>query len=203
MKTKKTKATATAVTIVNVTPTMSPNMSSGVPADIPSDIPHVEAKLPLVRVAVDSANGRASLVPVDPDSFEAQLTAAPKLVNARAIFNYVRPWYATRDQEAFLVLLFNIRHGLRGVAEIATGQRSHVGIGLDDLVRVVTVAGAERFVVTHNHPSGVATPSDPDKRLTKQIRAAFSKFDNLLFEDHVIVGRDEFYSFYEKKPFKG
>ncbi len=53
--------------------------------------------------------------------------------------------------------------------------------------------GAAAFILVHNHPSGVSTPSESDKFITKQIVEA-GKVLGISLLDHVIVTRDGFTS---------
>ena len=51
-------------------------------------------------------------------------------------------------------------------------------------------------IVFHNHPSGNMEPSDEDKDTTKQLESAFNVCGYSLL-DHIIVSKDEWYSFKE------
>ncbi len=53
--------------------------------------------------------------------------------------------------------------------------------------------GAAAFILVHNHPSGVAVPSESDKYITEQIIQA-SRVLGIPLLDHVIVTRDGYVS---------
>ena len=53
---------------------------------------------------------------------------------------------------------------------------------------------ATKFVMVHNHPSGVAEPSEADKVLTRKIVDAAALFD-ISVVDHVIISREGHFSF--------
>jgi DNA repair protein RadC len=141
----------------------------------------------------------------DPERYEACLAKAQAIgpvANARKVYELLSPTLAQEDQEIFLVVLCDVRGQLRGVAEVARGQRSRVGVGVIDVMRVaravqdqVLHSGAEIFVVVHNHPSGNPEPSAQDRKLTETIREATRPYGSeLTFADHVIVGMGAFYS---------
>ena len=70
-----------------------------------------------------------------------------------------------------------------------------------EIFRQAIVYSALGFVLVHNHPSGVASPSDADLKLTKHI-AAGAGILKINFFDHVIVGqaiagRLGYFSFHE------
>lgn len=53
--------------------------------------------------------------------------------------------------------------------------------------------GAAAFILVHNHPSGISTPSESDKAITEQIIKA-GKVLGISLLDHVVVARDNFNS---------
>ena len=53
--------------------------------------------------------------------------------------------------------------------------------------------GAAAFILVHNHPSGISTPSESDKIITEQIIKA-GKVLGIALLDHVVVTRDSFTS---------
>ncbi len=53
--------------------------------------------------------------------------------------------------------------------------------------------GAAAFILVHNHPSGISTPSESDKLITEQIIKA-GKVLGIALLDHVVVTRDSFAS---------
>ena len=108
------------------------------------------------------------------------------------------------DQEVFLVLPLNLRGELKAPPyEVARGQRSKVTIEAVDVLRAATDAGAEGYVVVHNHPSGKVKPSAADLRLTDNIKKATAPYGKgLCLVDHVIVGNAMAYSIFEKRLYK-
>jgi DNA repair protein RadC len=56
---------------------------------------------------------------------------------------------------------------------------------------------AYAIVVAHNHPSGVVTPSDGDIETTRILESA-GVLLGVHLQDHIIVGKDDYYSFAEQ-----
>ena len=143
----------------------------------------------------------------DPARYGEALKEAEKhgsIEGPAGIYKLVGGYLAKQDQEVFLVVLLDIHRKLRGVCEVARGQRARVTVAVADIMRPVLESGAAAFVVVHNHPSGKAKPSDADKELTKAIEDAAKVYEpDVKMLDHVIVGMGEYYSFDEKKMFKG
>ena len=139
----------------------------------------------------------------DPERYEGCLARARALgpiQTPEAIYNLVGPALNKEDQEVFVVILTDVRFQLRGISEIARGQRSKVGVGVNDVMRIVLVSGAESFCVAHQHPSGKASPSQADRHLTKAIETACSPYGGeITFLDHIVIGSGEYYSIRENK----
>jgi DNA repair protein RadC len=61
------------------------------------------------------------------------------------------------------------------------------------VVEAALAAKATSVVLAHNHPSGIALPSNEDIATTKRIAAALSAVDVVL-TDHLIVADDDYVS---------
>lgn len=145
----------------------------------------------------------------DPKKYESCLARAKKLGpvdTPEKVYELLRGTYDQEDQEVFLVVLTDIRGQLRGVAEVARGQRSRVSVDTVDILRVVVTSGAEGFTVCHNHPSGSPKPSKSDKDLTRSIKTATDALNGgkgmsgVTFFDHVVCGMKKYHSIRESNP---
>jgi DNA repair protein RadC len=65
-----------------------------------------------------------------------------------------------------------------------------------EIVRRGVLYNAARIILAHNHPSGIALPSEADKAVTANIKQALTLVDMKLV-DHIIVGRTDTFSFAE------
>lgn len=52
---------------------------------------------------------------------------------------------------------------------IAIGKINEITIDMAQIFKVVLLANASKFIIAHNHPSGVVTPTEQDINLTKKI----------------------------------
>lgn len=59
--------------------------------------------------------------------------------------------------------------------------------------------GATSVILAHNHPGGIAEPSESDDRLTKAVKEALKTVD-ISLQEHVIISDEGFYS-YRKSGF--
>lgn len=56
------------------------------------------------------------------------------------------------------------------------------------------LCGAAGIVLIHNHPGGFSNPSKENFRVTDKVWAA-SEFMGMQLYDHIIIGRDSWFSF--------
>lgn len=66
-----------------------------------------------------------------------------------------------------------------------------------EVVRRALALNAGAVVMAHNHPSGVAEPSDADRRITRRLREALGLVDIAVL-DHLVVGDGTATSFAER-----
>lgn len=98
-------------------------------------------------------------------------------------------------QRINLVEHFNVLLLKNNNKPIAIYQHSKGGItGTVADVQVITAIAvkslAKGVIIAHNHPSGNLTPSEADKRLSKQIYEALKIFDIKLLDSLIIVPKD-------------
>ena len=142
----------------------------------------------------------------DPAEYERWLKQAEKhgpIRNARSIYDLLSPRLSTEDQEIFVVVMTDVRGHLRGVVEVAKGQRSQVVVDPGDVMRPVILSGATAFTLAHNHPSGKCAPSKADRDLLKLMDQANKPYaPGITCLDHVVIGVKEFFSIRENKHYK-
>jgi DNA repair protein RadC len=138
----------------------------------------------------------------DPARFEAARARALQvghLDSDAQVARFLRPDLEKEDQEVFVVVGLDIHNDLRCYAEIARGQRHSVRVEPADILRPVLIEGCVGFIVAHNHPSGSATPSPEDRKLTADVSKAASAV-RVVFVDHLVLGSGgSYYSFADKK----
>ena len=66
-----------------------------------------------------------------------------------------------------------------------------------EVVRQALRRNAAALIFAHNHPSGVAEPSDADRRLTQRLKDALALVEVRVL-DHFVVGDGDVVSFAER-----
>jgi len=119
------------------------------------------------------------------------------LDSPRAVRDYLRLSLGGREQEIFLVLFLDTRHRVIASEELFHGTLSQTSIYPREVVKRALSHNAAAVILAHNHPSGVAEPSQSDIMLTDALKQALSLVDVRVL-DHLIVAVGKTLSFAEK-----
>jgi len=96
--------------------------------------------------------------------------------------------------EQFKVVLTNRANKVLGIIEISSGGISGVVVDPKLVFVAALKAGASGILISHNHPSGNLTPSQPDIALTSKLKKGCEILEITLL-DHVIITSGKYYSF--------
>ena len=111
-----------------------------------------------------------------------------------AAVEYLRERLRGLPEEQFRVLYLNRRNALLEDALVAQGTVDAVRPPLRNIVARALQVNASALIAAHNHPSGAAESSEPDRMLTQDLIAACRPL-GLKVLDHVIVGEEATLSF--------
>lgn len=105
-----------------------------------------------------------------------------------------------RHQEIFAVLFLDNRHRVLSFDELFSGTIDGAAVYPREVVRRALDHNAAAVILAHNHPSGVAEPSDADVAITRRLKDALSLVDVRVL-DHMVVGTAEVISLAERGLF--
>lgn len=115
------------------------------------------------------------------------LRRQPVLQNPRAVRDYLAVHYAGLEREVFGCLFLDNRHRLIAVEEMFLGTVDGASVHPREVVKRALKLNAAAVILAHNHPSGVAEPSQADELITARIRDALALVDIRVL-DHLVVG---------------
>lgn len=98
-----------------------------------------------------------------------------------------------QEAERFAVLLLNVRNQVLGTQVLTIGTAKETLAHPPDVFREVIRQGADRAIVSHNHPSGNVTPSEQDIVLTRKL-LQIGQILSIPILDHLILGNGEYAS---------
>ncbi len=123
-----------------------------------------------------------------------QVMKRPILSTWNQVLDYCRAAMAFETKEQFRILFLDRRNRLIADEVQARGTVDHVPVYVREVIKRALDLSATAIILTHNHPSGDATPSRADIEMTKEIVEAAAKL-NITVHDHIIFGRDGYLSF--------
>lgn len=99
--------------------------------------------------------------------------------------------------EVFCAIFLDSRHRVIAFEELFSGTIDGAAVYPRVVVQHVMRHNASAVIFAHNHPSGIAEPSQADKFITKRLKEAMSLIDVRVL-DHIVVGDSGTTSFAER-----
>lgn len=107
------------------------------------------------------------------------------------------PLMADLPREVFRLALLDAKNGLVRDLVISEGTLSTSLVHPREVFRPALLEPTASIILLHNHPSGDATPSREDIRLTRQL-AECARLLDLRIHDHLVIGRGTYVSMAEQ-----
>jgi len=103
---------------------------------------------------------------------------------------YLRLRLAGVKTERFGCLFLDNRHRILGMRELFQGTVDGTAVYPRVVVQEALAANAAAVILYHNHPSGVAEPSQADEMITRRLKAALQLVDIRLLDHFVVATGD-------------
>ena len=130
-------------------------------------------------------------------SLKDDMRSANALTSPGAVRDYLRLAIADREHEVFVCLWLDAQHRVTSFDELFRGTLTQTSVYPREIVKAGLKANAAAVIFAHNHPSGVAQPSQADELLTRNLKDALSLVDIKVL-DHFIVAGNQTLSFAER-----
>lgn len=101
-----------------------------------------------------------------------QLCEQPVFTKPSHVRDYLAVQLRDLRREVFVVLLLDTRHQLLEFCEMFQGTIDAASVHPREVVRLALEKNAAAVIVAHNHPSGLAVPSDSDIAITQTLKQA-------------------------------
>jgi DNA repair protein RadC len=115
------------------------------------------------------------------------LKAGPSLASPRATCDFLSAKLRDLEHEVFCCLYLDKRHRLIEYEELFRGTIDGASVHPREIVKLALQRNSAAVIVAHNHPSGIAEPSQADELITQRVKEALGLVDIRLL-DHIIVG---------------
>lgn len=118
------------------------------------------------------------------------------LGSPQAVRDYLRMTLGALPYEVFAIVLLDAQNRLLAVEELFRGTLTQTSVYPREVVKQALRHNAAGIILAHNHPSGVAEPSQADRMLTRQLQDALALVDVRVL-DHFVVTSCQVCSFAE------
>jgi DNA repair protein RadC len=125
------------------------------------------------------------------------LKAGPALEAPQDTRNFLVAQLRDRPYEVFCCLHLDNRHRLIAFEELFRGTIDGASVHPREVVKAALARNAAAVILAHNHPSGVAEPSQADELITSRLRDALALVDIRVL-DHLVIGDGRCMSFAER-----
>lgn len=119
------------------------------------------------------------------------------LSSPAAVRDYLRLRLEGLAYEVFMAIYLDAQNRVLAVEELFRGTLTQTSVYPREVVKRALAHNAGGIILAHNHPSGVAEPSQADRWLTDQLKHALALVDVKVL-DHFIVGGGRAVSFAEQ-----
>lgn len=119
------------------------------------------------------------------------------LTQPDAVRRYLRLQLERQEREVFMVMYLDNQHRLIACETPFTGTLASVNVYPREIVKQALAYNTAAVILAHNHPSGMAEPSQADRTVTETVTAALSLIDVRVL-DHIVIGHGEAVSFAER-----
>jgi DNA repair protein RadC len=110
---------------------------------------------------------------------------------------YLEASLRDRQHEVFCCLFLDNRHRVLAFEELFRGTLNGATVYPREVVKRALALNAAAVIFVHNHPSGVAEPSQADRLLTTRLTEALALVEVRVL-DHLVVGDGETVSFNDR-----
>ncbi|MDP2557287.1 DNA repair protein RadC [Photobacterium damselae subsp. piscicida] len=111
--------------------------------------------------------------------------------------NYLSHKLRDQHREVFFVLFLDNQHRVICGEALFFGTIDSASVYPREIVKKSLELNAAAAILAHNHPSGVAEPSQADRRITQKISDALALVDIRVL-NHFVIGDGELVSFAER-----
>jgi DNA repair protein RadC len=117
------------------------------------------------------------------------LKEKPALTSPDEVRRYLRISLQHLESEEFHCLYMDTQHRVVATEKLFSGTIDASSVYPREVLKRCMFHNAAAVIFAHNHPSGIAEPSQADQRITIRLRDALALVDVRVL-DHIVVGAD-------------
>src|SRR5690606_19133998 len=125
---------------------------------------------------------------------QAEKVALQSITSSKVAAEMLYPMIMDKPHEAFTIMYLNNANKVIQIEIVSEGGITATVVDIKVILKKALLHLATKIIRAHNHPSGNLTPSAADKSITQKIKTAAQTLEIDVL-DHLIIGRNEYYSF--------
>lgn len=129
--------------------------------------------------------------------YQELMQTGPALLNPQATRDFLHMRLRDLPHEVFCCLYLDNRHRVIAFEELFRGTLDGANVHPREVVKRALAHNAAALILAHNHPSGVAEPSQADELITRRLKEALNLVEIRVL-DHLIIGDSRCESFAER-----
>lgn len=126
-----------------------------------------------------------------------QATQPDTLTSSAATRRYLISKFRFHEHEVFSCVFLNNQHHVVKIEELFRGTIDGAAVYPREVVKRCLYHNAAAVIFAHNHPSGVAEPSQADLAITQRLKDALGTIEVRVL-DHLVIGCNQIVSMAER-----
>lgn len=120
-----------------------------------------------------------------------------QITSSRTAFEVMHPIIGELLHEEFWVIFLNNSNKIVYKSQLSKGGITGTVVDVRIVYKTALEHNAVAIILAHNHPSGTLKPSEQDKQITQQLKAAGHALDIKVL-DHLIITEKSYFSFVDE-----
>lgn len=117
-----------------------------------------------------------------------------QITKMSALVEMLRASIGHKQNEILFAIFLNAKNEVLANKELGEGTVSQASAFPRKIVEEALKQKATSIILAHNHPGGIAEPSEHDESITTEIQKALALVE-ISLQDHLILANNEYYSF--------
>jgi DNA repair protein RadC len=129
-----------------------------------------------------------AVVEISRRALHEEMKSGDALNSPGAVREFLQLLLRTRQQEVFVALFLDAQHRVIATEELFQGTLTQTSVYPREVVKRALHHNAAAVIFAHNHPSGVAEPSQSDQLLTAALKQALQLVDVRVLDHFIVAG---------------
>ncbi len=121
-----------------------------------------------------------------------------KILSSSDVVEYFLKKFESENQEYFYCIYLDAARKMIENKLLFKGTLNYSLVHPREVFKYAYINGAVSLIFVHNHPTGEICPSKNDIEITAHLKK-IGELHGIKVEDHIIIGCDNYYSFFENK----